>query len=70
MKQKIFAVAALWACLLCVSLYWNIKSVNSNQNKLTLQTARTLFELMVTARRWNASHNGVYVPITEKTQLK
>ncbi len=68
MKQKIFAVAALWACLLCVSLYWNIKSVNSNQNKLTLQTARTLFELMVTARRWNASHNGVYVPITEKTQ--
>lgn len=68
MKKNVYIVALLWTCLLAVSLFWNIRSVQSNQDRLTLQTARTLFDLMVTTRQWNAGHNGVYVPVTDQTQ--
>jgi len=35
---------------------------------LTLDTARSFFQMIVTARYWNSLHGGVYVPVTEKTQ--
>lgn len=68
MKKKVFVAALLWVCLLCVSLFWNVRSMQTAQDRITIQTARALFELMVTTRRWNASHKGVYVRVTENTQ--
>jgi diguanylate cyclase (GGDEF)-like protein len=68
MRKNVYIVALLWICLLSVSLFWNIRSIESNQDRLTIQTARTLFDLMVTVRQWNANHDGVYVKISESTQ--
>jgi two-component system NtrC family sensor kinase len=33
-----------------------------------LESARSLFALIVTTREWNARHGGVYVPITDEIQ--
>ena len=68
MKQKLFIVIFVWISVVCISFYWNYKTTKSNQNVLVLQTARTLFDLMVVTRRWNAFHNGVYVKVTEQTR--
>lgn len=35
---------------------------------MALRTARAFFSQIVLDRAWNASHGGVYVPITEKTR--
>ncbi len=34
----------------------------------TLTQARAIFQMIIDIRRWNASHGGVYVPVTESTQ--
>ncbi|MCF6249227.1 MAG: diguanylate cyclase [Desulfobacula sp.] len=68
MKKQLYGVVSIWVSILCLSLYWNVQSLKSNQDKLTFKTANALFELMVTARLWNSSHNGVYVQVTDQTQ--
>ncbi len=66
MKKKLFSVVAIWTCILCLSLYWNIQSLKTNQNTLTFKTAKSLFDQMVTTRLWNSNHNGVYVTVDEQ----
>lgn len=68
MKQKLYLTIGVWICTIFISLWWNINAARKNQNALTFQTARTVFEQMVVTRRWNASHNGVYVRVTEETK--
>ncbi len=68
MKTKLAGVLIVWGIVISVSLYWNIQSTRSNQERLTLQTAQTLFDQMVIARQWNSNHNGVYVKINDHTQ--
>ncbi len=68
MKIKLIGVLIIWGSIIAFSLYWNIQSTRSNQARLTLQTAQTLFDQMVITRQWNSNHNGVYVKITDQTQ--
>ncbi len=65
MKVKLIVVLLTWVIILCISFFWNVQSINSNQEALTLRTAKTLFNQMVVTRRWNSSHNGVYVKVTD-----
>ncbi len=68
MKTKLAGVIVIWMIVISISLYWNLASTQSNQERLTLKTAKTLFNQMVVTRRWNASHNGVYVKVTDQTK--
>lgn len=36
--------------------------------RLTLEHARSVFQIVVDTRYWNASHGGLYAPITQETQ--
>lgn len=68
MKKPFFGVVCIWLAVLCLSFFWNFHSLLSNQEKLILQTAKTLFDQMIITRRWNSLHNGVYVKVTDQTQ--
>lgn len=68
MKTKLLSVLVIWVSIIGLSLYWNIKTAEINQKTITFQTARTLFDLMVITRRWNAGHNGLYVEVSDNTQ--
>ncbi|MDH3394008.1 MAG: diguanylate cyclase [Desulfobulbaceae bacterium] len=43
-------------------------NTRQEEKQLALSTARALSQLILTTRLWNASHGGVYVPTTNKTQ--
>ena len=45
---------------------WNLKIQKHSIKSTLLSEARSFFKLLVTVRRWNAQHGGVYVPVTEK----
>jgi diguanylate cyclase (GGDEF)-like protein len=58
----------VWSLLSLGTFLWNL----SEQSQVTVEyariIARTAIEKDILYRRWNSSHGGVYVPITEKTQ--
>ncbi len=68
MKKILSSLVFFWLSVLCLSFFWSYHSLQSNQKKLVLQIAKTLFDQMVIARSWNSSHNGVYVKITDQTK--
>ena len=57
-----------WTVLIIVSLFYNIYIVNNYNTQLVKNVAAAFFREIQVTRGWNASHEGVYVPITEKTQ--
>lgn len=61
-------LSLIWVCLLSVLLIWQLIKDQRQEKRLALHTARAFFQQVVTTRRWNASHGGVYVPITSTTQ--
>jgi len=62
-------VTALIWTLVLVGLYaWSIKNIYNHTKELAIYQARAFFEEIVTTRSWNATHGGVYVPITDKTK--
>ena len=61
-------ITLFWTIALLSSLIWNIAENHQTAEDIALVHARKSFEKDLLARRWNASHGGVYVPVTEKTQ--
>jgi diguanylate cyclase (GGDEF)-like protein len=57
-----------WLSVVGLSLAWNIDQAAQTRSDLALKTARVLFEQLVLTRHWNASHGGVYTPVTRATQ--
>jgi len=66
--QRILSVAALWLCLLGALGYGLEMSSRRDEKLHALSIARAFFQQVVISRLWNASHGGVYVPITKDTQ--
>lgn len=62
----IYAMAGFFVSGLAASLFFNLVHVNEHYIQLALGSGRSVFQSAVEARRWNASHGGVYVPITAK----
>lgn len=63
-----FWLIMFWTIVLLFSLIWNIIENNHTSKGIALAHARESFQKDLLARRWNASHGGVYVLVTEKTQ--
>lgn len=68
MKRNIVAVCLVWTSLTVVSFFWNYTNLRSEQHRLALQSARSLFQQIVLFRLWNANHGGVYAPATADTK--
>ena len=60
-------LAALWTLAVLGSLLWNQNAVEVHALHEAKGRAVTDFENDLAFRRWNASHGGVYVPVTEET---
>jgi len=67
-----WGLAALWAfmgtLIMAASLAWNISRQKNETIQLATIEARTVYEKDLTYHRWATQHDGVFVPITEKTQ--
>jgi len=60
--------AAFWTIIIIISLSWNIARQKNEIIEVATNEAKTIFEKDLFYYRWGTSHNGVYVPLTEKTQ--
>jgi hypothetical protein len=58
----------IWTIGIAGVIGWNIRNSTSHSKALTTYQARAFFQQIVTTRLWNATHGGIYVPITEKTK--
>ena len=67
-KHRILAVMTLWLILLGSFAIWFEMNTRREERQLALSTANAFFQQLVVSRQWNASHGGVYVPISETTQ--
>jgi len=57
-----------WTVLMVALTVWDIREVKERNTSSLVSQARSFYQLIVTTRLWNASHGGVYVPVTETTQ--
>ncbi|BAX78917.1 hypothetical protein ALGA_0524 [Labilibaculum antarcticum] len=51
-----------------MSFSWNYHLVVSNNQMVVLNKSRSFFDQILVTRAWSSEHNGIYVPITEKTK--
>lgn len=61
-------MAAFWTIIIVASLSWNIARQKQETYEVALNEARTIYEKDLIYYRWASNHNGVFVPITEKTK--
>lgn len=66
-RLKLLLGVLLWLAIVACSLGWNLHQAQQHREGLALEAARSFFDLLVLARRWNAEHGGLYAPVTEKT---
>ena len=67
-KRSLIILMAAWICIPGAFLYWIEMDTRQEEKKLALGIAKAFFQQIVISRRWNASHDGVYVPITPQIQ--
>lgn len=67
-KHYIMGILIVWLMLVFVSAIWNVSQIEKNQFQTYLENARSLFNLIVTTREWNAQQGGVYLPVTDQIQ--
>ncbi|MCX5870945.1 MAG: diguanylate cyclase [Deltaproteobacteria bacterium] len=67
-RNLILIVMAVWICITGTFLYWMERDTRQNEKLLAQSTANAFFQQVVISRQWNASHGGIYVPITAATQ--
>ncbi|BCS98689.1 hypothetical protein DSLASN_43210 [Desulfoluna limicola] len=68
-ETSILSVAAVisvvvWTGFMAVLCLWNITNEKEQTHKLLEFQCQAMFAEVVTTRSWNASHGGVYVPVT------
>lgn len=67
-----WGLAALWVVMgtiiMAASLAWNINRQKNETIQLATIEARTVYKKDLIYHRWATQHDGVFVPITEKTQ--
>ncbi|WP_225615993.1 diguanylate cyclase domain-containing protein [Methylomonas albis] len=69
MRRITFLVyTVLWILLISLSLYQQLTDTKQYAEKIATRQAEMFFDHIVLINKWNASHGGVYVPITETTQ--
>lgn len=67
-KRILMLTVLLWIGIVGGLAWWNIAQVKQADRTKNLETARSLFETIVTTREWNARLGGVYVPVSDGIQ--
>ena len=67
-RRFTWILAIVWTIVVAGSLAWNMVERKGDMVEVARVTARSASEEDVIYRLWNASHGGVYVPVTDVTQ--
>ncbi len=67
MKKYAWAVAGLWTLVSALSLGWGLYQHRQDMLEIARTTGRAHFDKEVLYRTWNATHGGVYAPISPET---
>ncbi|NOX35025.1 MAG: DUF3365 domain-containing protein [Deltaproteobacteria bacterium] len=59
---------AVWTLFIILSLLWHRKTIRSSTLEAARIEARDVLQNHVIYRSWNASHGGLYAPVTPKTR--
>ena len=65
-KFYIWESIIAWIIIIFISAFWSVSQVHRNQGEIYLDNGRSLFNLIVTTREWNARLGGLYAPISDK----
>ncbi|MBF0321254.1 MAG: DUF3365 domain-containing protein [Nitrospirae bacterium] len=57
-----------WALIAMASLKWHLYLLEEQAFNMALESGRSMIKMIETTRLWNATHGGVYVPVTELSQ--
>lgn len=68
MGPYVWFIAAFWAIIVCFSLGWNIVRQKQEVLQVALNEARTIYQKDLVYYRWATENDGVFVPISPKTQ--
>ena len=67
-RRKWVVLILVWLALTGASLSWNLAETRRHAWEVATDTARAFFQEIQTTRLWNATHGGVYVPVSESTK--
>jgi two-component system NtrC family sensor kinase len=56
---------ALWAAIVVFAHQAQVNSAREQATHIAIEGARNMFRMVLLTRNWNASHGGVYVPVTK-----
>lgn len=62
-----WALATVWTVVVAASVVWNMDHGKQMALEAARIQAQTSYEKDIIYRRWNAMHDGIYVPVTEET---
>lgn len=62
-----FAIVCIWTLFILISWIWLTQVIGSGTHETAKIEAKNAFRNDVIYRRWNASHGGVYAPVTSET---
>jgi signal transduction histidine kinase len=72
LKHQIVVFLAFLSLLLAgttaASFILGVERIEGHHNQLASEMGRTFFKQLVLTRRWNAEHQGVYVPVGDRIQ--
>lgn len=68
LPQTFLLIGISWSILIAALIFFEIKSIDDNTNSNTFNEAQAFFKQILVTRYWNASHGGVYIPVTSETQ--
>lgn len=67
-RSVVAGIYLLVAVIIGVSMRMSIGEIDADIESIARERGSVLFRLIELTRDWNASHGGVYVPVTEATQ--
>ncbi|WP_163337825.1 DUF3365 domain-containing protein [Desulfopila sp. IMCC35008] len=68
LQRSSVLITVIWTALCFLSAYWNIDTEKKKTLELAHKEALTVFNKDQAFRFWATDHEGVYVPINERTQ--
>jgi hypothetical protein len=58
------ALLLLWALAIGLYTHVHVAQMREQMTNVALAGARNMFRMVMLTRNWNASHGGIYVPVT------
>ena len=66
-RYYVRVLAVIWTIIIGTSLGWNLYQTRQKTLEVAYIQAKISLEKDIQYRRWNSSHGGVYIPVTEKS---